>query len=151
MYEKVKHCVLELLPVYRSAQLSDNVLSHLHASSVDDKWLLWVAGRDGLDQLVWPSRALWTLDISTYSWQQRHASGDLPSPERACALTVVQGHAYLLAGDEQDGMDVFQLDLQTWHWTCLPCTGTLPMSFCNLSAVVLQVHWHVAAACPALL
>ena len=52
----------------------------------------------------------------------RSTSGDLPSPDEACALAVENGHAYLLTADavHNKGLIIYELDLETWRWRRLP-------------------------------
>ena len=74
---------------------------------------------------LWPKEALWIFDIQSSTWHHRQTSGKLPMPHEAQALTVVDGHAYLLTMGEwhRTGPSIFQLDLKTWCWRCLPSPG----------------------------
>jgi len=83
--------------------------------------LAWVAGKG---DHVPCSEMLWTYNILERQWQQHHATGELPSPREACALTVANGRGYLLMLQEEHdtGLDIYELDLQKWHWRRLPAS-----------------------------
>ena len=83
-----------------------------------------------------------TLGTTSLTWQQRHPSCPLPEPRHAMGLAVVKDHAYLLVNQPVIGgsLEVYELDLATWVWRLLPCTGSIPPCLCRISPVVVQVH-----------
>lgn len=94
-----------------------------------------------MDQVVHPGQALWTLDLSIMTWQRRTVSGDEPEALFAEAATVHDGKFHLLMQNPTHGsMDVYQLDLQTWHWERLPSLGQVPCCRQGASAVSVQVR-----------
>ncbi len=114
--------------------------------------LAWLAGKGDHVQC---SEMLWTYNILEEQWQQHHATGELPSPREACALTVANGRGYLLMLPEEHdtGLDIYELDLQKWHWRRLPASP-YPFMFDSTegsdhtvaTAVVKVVLWSVQ--CP---
>lgn len=57
-------------------------------------------------------------------------------------MAVANGKAYLLANQEESvmgHMEVFELDLQTWHCQLLPCHGEAPPLLGSTHAVVAEV------------
>jgi len=102
-----------------------------------------LAGRDRAEhEYVEASEALWTFDTKSHRWQQQHPSGPLPAPHLAWGLALFNGRAFLLANDPtmQMGMEVYELDLQEWHWRLLPCHGPAPSCRDRLTPVVFQVQ-----------
>ncbi len=101
------------------------------------------AGRDREEhRSVTAEEALWTFDTTALTWQQRHPSGPLPEPRHAMGLVVVKDCAYLLVNQPfiEGRLEVYELDLATWVWRLLPCTGSIPPRLCRISPVVVQVH-----------
>ncbi len=99
------------------------------------------AGQNGFYEHVHASDALWTFDTTCMVWQQRHPTGDVPSPQSACHLEVFRGAAYLLVNDHVGSkcMEVYQLNLETWHWRKVACTGQMPRCVEASSASIVQV------------
>jgi len=87
------------------------------------------------------TEALWTFDVNTHTWQQQQPSGVLPLPSLAVGLALINDHAYLLVNDVTMArrMEVFELDLETWHWRLLPSQGQAPPCLIWLQPVVVQV------------
>ncbi len=81
-------------------------------------------------------------------WERCHATGDLPPPGSTCGLTVFEGHGYLLVSepDHDDCMEVYQLDLATFHWQRLPHRGQVPFAIWRAAAVVVQVVCNLCDA-----
>ena len=101
-------------------------------------------GQTALYENVTPQHALWTFNISTSTWQQQHPTGQLPEPHLAhvaTGLAVVNGKAYALINDPQQSkrLEVYELDLATWHWRRVPGVGAQPSCRRAASAVVIQV------------
>lgn len=101
-------------------------------------------GQTALYENVAPQHALWTFNISTSTWQQQHPTGQLPEPHLAhiaTGLAVVNGKAYALINDPQQSkrLEVYELDLATWHWRRVPGVGSQPSCRRAASAVVIQV------------
>ena len=73
--------------------------------------------------------AVYTFDIRQERWQERCAQGDLPQPALTIGLAVANGCAYLLANppdwrmDFNSRLEVFELNLESWHSRKLPCKG----------------------------
>ena len=102
------------------------------------------AGQTALYENVAPQHALWTFNISTSTWQQQHPTGQLPEPHLAhvaTGLAVVNGKAYALINDPQQSkrLEVYELDLATWHWRRIPGVGSQPSCRRAASAAVIQV------------
>lgn len=100
------------------------------------------AGRDRKRRCVTAEEALWTFDTTALTWQQRHPSGPLPEPFDARGLAVIKDRAYLLVSQPVIGgcLEVYELDLATWVWRLLPCTGSIPPCLRRMSPVVVQVQ-----------
>ena len=45
--------------------------------------------------------------------------------------------------DAERHMEVYSLDLQTWHWTQLPSRGDAPACAIFVTPTVVQVSWHM--------
>ena len=99
-------------------------------------------------ELVEPEDALWTLDIRQQTWQRRDCTGPLPIPDLALGLAVANGCAYVLANaidhafvpDYARRMEVYELNLETWHWRLLPCQGEAAFCSNKITPVVVQVR-----------
>ncbi len=93
------------------------------------------------NEFVSREAALWTFDIKNSTWQQMHATGDLPTPDLALGLAIANGYGYLLVNEaEKDGhMGVYELDLQQWQWRKVPLQGHAPQFNYKLTPVVVQV------------
>lgn len=87
------------------------------------------------------NQALWSFDIPTQTWQQRHPTGLLPDPHQTQGLAVYNGKAFALVNEPNRSkrLEVFELDLATWHWRKLPGRGTQPSCRRAASAVVMEV------------
>ena len=111
--------------------------------------MLGKTGQTSLYEPIGQHEALWTFDITASVWTQQHASGDLPEPHLACALAVLNSHAYVLANDPEGTrrLEVYELDLSSWVWRRLPSVGTQPSCRRAASAVVVQVSMQNARAC----
>ena len=109
-----------------------------------------------IDQYVWadPAHALWIFDIKQLTWRHQQCSGDLPDPVMCYGLAVVGDHAYTLANhpdpngafkddpDRSRQMDVYMLDLKTWHWKRLPLQSNAPSCRARMNPTVVQVERH---------
>ena len=79
-------------------------------------------------------------------WTQQGTFGDLPDPALAWGIsgnfTIVNNHAYILTEGPlgADHMDVYELDLQTWHWRLLPHKGQGPCEVEHCAAAVVLVQ-----------
>ena len=80
-----------------------------------------------------------------HTWQPRFPSGPLPPPDMACGLAIANGCAYVLIDhpdmllDNELQMEVYELDLATWHWRILPCQGDAAFCATNMTPVVVEV------------
>ncbi|KAL0033825.1 hypothetical protein WJX77_006679 [Trebouxia sp. C0004] len=100
--------------------------------------------------------ALWTFDINEQTWQKRNCTGLLPIPELALGLAVANGCAYVLANaidhafmpDHARRMEVYELNLDTWHWRLLPCEGQAAFCATEITPVVVQGQWLVFGGFP---
>ena len=99
------------------------------------------AGQTALYESIGRHEALWTFDITASTWTRRAATGALPEPHLACALTVVKGQAYALVNDPEGTkrLEVYQLDLEKWEWRRVAPLGTQPSCRRAASAVIMQV------------
>ena len=101
---------------------------------------------------VAPQDALWTFDISTSTWEKRRATGQLPVPHLAhiaTGLAVANGKAYALINEPEASkrLEVYELDLATWHWRKVLGAGSQPSCRRAASAVVIQVGGHIIGYC----
>lgn len=105
-----------------------------------------LAGQTALYENIGRHEALWTFSIPSSSWQQRPATGQLPNPHLAQALTVVRGKAYALVNDPEGTkrLEVYELDLESWVWRLVPPAGTQPSCRRAASAVIMQVRTVLA-------
>ena len=65
---------------------------------------------------------VWTFNTKSHTWTPHKTSGEQPGAhvsEPVEAMTAVEDHAYVLV-QRSEGMYIYQLDLQTWCWRCLP-------------------------------
>ena len=96
--------------------------------------------------------ALWTFDIKQLLWEHRQSTGCMPKPALCCGLAVVGDRAYVLVNhhndyfvnrpsepDPEQLMEVYVLDLKTWHWERLPTQTNSPMCVRHFSPAVVQV------------
>ncbi len=102
------------------------------------------AGRDRMNnEYDIPQEALWTFDIKSLTWQERHPSGPLPDPSLACGMAIVTDQLYLLVNDietpSEHYMKVYQLDLHCWHWRLLQCEDQAPPAATHLTPVRVEV------------
>lgn len=87
------------------------------------------AGKSNPGELC-SEEGIWTLDcdLSYYAWQPRPVTGDLPPQARAFAFTAASefDHAYVAVLEESPtmGLQIYELDLQSWHWRRLPDLNT---------------------------
>ena len=108
-----------------------------------------------VDHSRWPNaaNALWVFDIKQRAWHHRPSTGCLPEPALCCGLAVIEHHAFVLvnvhddadsdAGSEPDldcRMDVYMLDLETWHWERLPGQTDGPVHIRDAAPTVVQVR-----------
>lgn len=106
--------------------------------------LLCAAGQTFMYENIAPQDALWTFDINTSTWTKRHPTGQLPVPHLAhiaTGLAVANGKAYALINEPEQSkrLEVYELDLATWHWRKVPGAGSQPSCRRAASATVLQV------------
>ena len=98
------------------------------------------------------TRALWAFDLKQHTWEHKQTTGNLPTPPLCIGLAVVGHHAYVLVNhhgahapdrpyepDTMQHMEVYMLDLTTWHWTHLPPQRDAPMCAVHTSPTVVQV------------
>ena len=100
------------------------------------------------------ANALWSFDISTHVWQHRPTTGSMPEPALCCGMAVIGSQAYVLVNQHDDRfahparadterqMEVYSLDLQTWHWTQLPSRGDAPACANFITPTVVQVSYQ---------
>ena len=103
-----------------------------------------------------PEDAIWTLDLVSNTWHQRHATGDLLPQAQTCALTVANGHGYALVTQEAPvtGFRIYELDLQSWQWRCvsgLYADFQLNVSGDTIATALVQVQGYSLHLQPSLL
>ena len=99
--------------------------------------------------------ALWTFDIKQQEWQHRQSTGCLPEPALCCGMAVVGDCAYVLVNHHNDyctqrpsephterHMEMYVLDLKTWHWEQLPTQADGPYGVRHIAPAVVQVREH---------
>ncbi len=86
--------------------------------------------------------ALWTFDIPTHTWRHHEASGDLPGPHLAIAMTVFKDQVYLLcnAPEDTDPAELYVLDLDTFTWRVLRPHAAPGCFLLYSSAVLIKVQ-----------
>ena len=101
-------------------------------------------------QRIDAKHALWVFDISTCTWQHMPSTGDMPVPALCLAMAVIGHRAYVLVNhhdvnglqdwpDTTRRMEVYMLDLNTWHWSKLPSQDAAPMCVRMTMPCVVQV------------
>lgn len=108
---------------------------------------------------VEPADALWTFDVQQLQWQQRQSTGTMPTPALCVGLAMVGDQAYVLvnhhddqpgcyanAADQRRQMEVYVLDLKTWHWTQLPSQDSAPTCAVEVCPAVVKVSTAAADA-----
>ncbi|RYG67120.1 hypothetical protein EON64_08180, partial [archaeon] len=108
---------------------------------------------------------VWILDTTNDEWSQPHVGitetksdgevvfkrlwPDVPLPRGAHSATLVGSQMYIFGGyggagyARRDFNDVIALDLDTWEWRALECTGEVPEARSGHQAVVVKESIYV--------
>ena len=108
---------------------------------------------------------MWILDTSTDEWSQPYAGQtevkpdgeimfkrlwpDVPSPRGSHSATVVNNQLFVFGGyggagfARRDFNDVTVLDLDTWEWHPMECSGQLPEARSGHQAVAVLDKMYV--------
>eukprot|EP00759_Apiculatamorpha_spiralis_P039342 PhF_6_TR38151/c1_g1_i1/m.56987 len=78
--------------------------------------------------------------IGSQRWEPILIRGLVPPARCAHSCVVFHGAMYVLGTELYDSADLFQLNLHSFHWRCVPATGDCPPAVAGHSAVVSGEH-----------
>jgi len=74
---------------------------------------------------------LYTFNTNTYQWSRPSVTGDIPGERDGHSAVIIGNFMYVFGGYEEIierfGQDVYRLDLTSFTWKLLSCTGEPPV------------------------
>jgi len=94
----------------------------------------------GVDSKDRASNELWSFDLKELEWTKWPQEGDVPSHRLRHKSVLINNKMFIFGGRNNTESfmrmnDLHSLDLETFHWSEIRCTGTLPSSRNGMSLV----------------
>ena len=99
----------------------------------------------GLNEKAEPLNSVEAFDITTYRWTHIQTYGKSPSPRHNHSSCKVKDSLYIYGGSSSELMidptfleDFYKLDLNTFHWTPIKTTGSIPTNLMQSSMFCIE-------------